>query len=373
MFVGSSSEGLEVANRLQMLLASNASVTIWSQGVFGLSLGTLETLVDQAANYDFAVLVLTPDDLLVTRGSEHAAPRDNVLFELGLFMGAIGKTRTFVLTSDAPNLKLPSDLAGITTARYPHDRADGNLLAALGPAATQISDRIRALGPRNPDSFKIRLKNSDFRVTKGSLFAYCAGQNTILLPANVYFDTTNEGNIVDERSTLGRRLAMFSAPADLGKFNADLDAEIASLSLPVDTLQANLVNKPGRQLPYVAGSSVLVDTTQGAVLLLALTGLDRTGTRYIASLNEEGLPSALRALWAGLVARPIRGDLFMPIVGSGFGGITRRTALTHILLSYRAAEVEAGTRLCYSLNVVVYHDDWGDGKWVRNLFEGLMS
>jgi hypothetical protein len=63
----------------------------------------------------------------------------------------------------------------------------------------------------------------------------------------------------------------------------------------------------------------------------------------------------------------------MPVVGSGFGGITRRTALAHILLTYRTAEAKAEMRLCSSLNIVIYHDDWKGGKWVRQLFDGLLG
>ena len=372
IFIGSSSEGLEIANKLQVLLAPYAEVTIWSQGVYGLSTGTLETLVSEASNFDFAVLVLTPDDLVVSRGEERNAPRDNVLFELGLFMGTIGRNRTFVLASDSRELKLPSDLAGITTARYPAQRADGNLLAALGPAATQITDQVKSLGRRNPEVFSMKLRNSEVCVRKGSLLDYVGGDNAILLPANVYFDTTAQDRVVDARSTLGKRLALFSSSDELAAFDKALDEEIKKSMLTEDKDQRS-INKPGRQTPYQPGSIVVVDTQQGPVALLSLTRVETSGSRYISTLDEEALASALRLLWKNIVTGPIRGDLYMPVVGSGFGGITRPTALIHVLLSYRAAEAQAQARMCNSLNIIVYHDDWGDGGWVRHLFEGLMS
>jgi len=83
-------------------------VTIWSQGVFGLSEGTLESLAATLDDFDFAVLVLTPDDLSISRGSSLPAPHDNVLFELGLFMGALGRQRTYILYDRTAELKLPS-------------------------------------------------------------------------------------------------------------------------------------------------------------------------------------------------------------------------------------------------------------------------
>jgi hypothetical protein len=82
MFVGSSTEGLKIAKALQVLLDHVCEVTIWSHGVFGLSQGTLESLVNALEEYDFAVLVLTADDLVTSRDAEFVAPRDNVLFEL---------------------------------------------------------------------------------------------------------------------------------------------------------------------------------------------------------------------------------------------------------------------------------------------------
>ena len=60
-----------------------------------LSTETLENLVAVLPKFDFAVLVLTGDDLTTSRHIKTASPRDNVVFETGLFMGRIGRERTF--------------------------------------------------------------------------------------------------------------------------------------------------------------------------------------------------------------------------------------------------------------------------------------
>jgi predicted nucleotide-binding protein len=86
---------------------------------------------------DFAVVVLTPDDVTTKRGQTYDVPRDNVLFELGFFMGRLGVERTYMVSSRVNSPTLPSDLDGITTATFA-ERADGNLDAAVGPASTQI-------------------------------------------------------------------------------------------------------------------------------------------------------------------------------------------------------------------------------------------
>jgi predicted nucleotide-binding protein len=147
VFIGSSKEGLPAARVLQVEMDYEAEVTIWYQGVFGLSGGTLESLVKIAPNFDFAVLVLTPDDLLSKRDKVSNAPRDNVLFELGLFMGVLGRERTYIVHPRV-EIELPSDLAGITTATYDSTRRDGNLQAAVGVPATKIMAEIRLLGRR---------------------------------------------------------------------------------------------------------------------------------------------------------------------------------------------------------------------------------
>lgn len=154
VFIGSSTEGLKIAKALQVLLDQACEVTIWSQGIFGLSQGTLESLVAALDQFDFAILALTPDDLVSSRNQENAAPRDNVLFELGLFMGGLGRDRAFVVYDRTARLKLPSDLAGVSAATFePH--SSGNLLSSLGAASTQIQERIDRLGLRDTERLRV--------------------------------------------------------------------------------------------------------------------------------------------------------------------------------------------------------------------------
>jgi hypothetical protein len=143
MFIGSSAEGLPVAQALQAELEYDVEATIWSQGVFGLSEGNLESLVAAVETFDFAVLVLTADDLVTKRGTTANAPRDNVLFEAGLFMGALGRRKTFYVAPRDRKIELPSDLAGVTVAQF-NERKDGNIRAAIGPVALNIRIAIEA-------------------------------------------------------------------------------------------------------------------------------------------------------------------------------------------------------------------------------------
>jgi hypothetical protein len=146
IFIGSSSEGLKAAQAIEFQLHQDAEVTIWNEGFFGLGSGTLETLVNSLERFDFAILVLTPDDLVISREISSQRPRDNVMFELGLFMGRLGRSRTYIICNSAGSLKLPSDLAGVTITTYDGNRSDENLIAAVGPACTLIRNMIRDLG-----------------------------------------------------------------------------------------------------------------------------------------------------------------------------------------------------------------------------------
>lgn len=142
VFIGSSTEGLAVAELIQLGLEHAVECTLWTQSSFTPGQTTIESIVDLSVQYDFAILILTPDDLLLKRGGQAFAPRDNILFELGLFTGALGRARTFMVYGREETIHLPSDLAGVTAVTY-SKRSDGNLEAALGPVCTRIK---RAMG-----------------------------------------------------------------------------------------------------------------------------------------------------------------------------------------------------------------------------------
>ncbi len=152
MFIGSSTEGLKIAKTIQLLLDKVCEVTIWSQGVFGLSKGYLEELVSSIEKFDFAILVLTPDDMTISREAESDSPRDNVIFELGLFVGGIGRNRTYVVYDRTKKIKIPSDLAGISMATF-ELYSNGNLEASLGACCTRIENEIEKNGIRENKRF----------------------------------------------------------------------------------------------------------------------------------------------------------------------------------------------------------------------------
>jgi predicted nucleotide-binding protein len=98
IFIGSSSEAISVVDAFQSHLEDVAEVIPWRYGVFKSGESTLESLLKALNRFDFAALILTPDDLVESRGGTSSSPRDNVIFEIGLFIGRLGRERVFIVS-----------------------------------------------------------------------------------------------------------------------------------------------------------------------------------------------------------------------------------------------------------------------------------
>ena len=117
IFIGSSTEGLPTARFVRQSLEGDFDCVLWDDGsVFGLNVSYLDSLLKAGSMFDFGILVATKDDKTTSRDKGFDSPRDNVVFEFGLFMGRLGKFRTLILREEGT--KLPSDIDGIHTSRY---------------------------------------------------------------------------------------------------------------------------------------------------------------------------------------------------------------------------------------------------------------
>ena len=151
IFIASSGPALELAKQLRAQLdQKTCDGSLWtevSQKAAGKSIMTM--LRDAAKEYDFAVVILTNDDIMVDKAGETPKARDNCVFEAGLFMGVIGQDRCFLLSSvEAHNL--PSDLGGIIYLPFtePKDLTDPNAcMTQTATAATRIGSAVYTLGP----------------------------------------------------------------------------------------------------------------------------------------------------------------------------------------------------------------------------------
>jgi hypothetical protein len=122
IFLGSSKKQERLLQALTRGLEDVAHVDPWTTS-FNPGTSALERLVELTREVDFAAFVFARDDWTTANqaasphaGSGQASPRDNVVFEAGLFGGVLGMRRTFII--HASGAKLPSDLLGLTCVRY---------------------------------------------------------------------------------------------------------------------------------------------------------------------------------------------------------------------------------------------------------------
>ena len=146
IFIGSSVESLPIADAINQNLDHSCEVTIWRNGTFNLSSTTIDSLVLKASSVDYAIFIFSPDDVSTIRNKEDKVVRDNVIFELGLFVGTIGKERCYIVKPRNIDLHLPSDLLGLTTADYESNRSDGDIASALNHACSLIKTEIKRIG-----------------------------------------------------------------------------------------------------------------------------------------------------------------------------------------------------------------------------------
>lgn len=144
LFIGSSVEGLRVAQELQAALEYDCESSVWNQ-TFTPGSYTLEALQRQLMQSDFGVFVFSPDDVTIMRQVERSSVRDNVILELGLFIGRLGRERAFFLVPrDNRDLHIPTDLLGITPLTY--DPQHSNSSAGIASAALKVRKAIENAG-----------------------------------------------------------------------------------------------------------------------------------------------------------------------------------------------------------------------------------
>lgn len=149
VFIISSVEALSVARTLQVAFEHDPFVcTVWTDGVFRATGYTIEALEAAVDSSDFAIAIAHADDITEARGQQWPVPRDNVIFELGLFMGRLGRARSILMEPREEKVKLPSDMAGLTTIPYRFEKG-GDAAAMLAPAANRLREHINSLGPNN--------------------------------------------------------------------------------------------------------------------------------------------------------------------------------------------------------------------------------
>jgi hypothetical protein len=147
IFLGSSGKQAKLLQALTRGLEDAAQVEPWTTS-FNPGTTTLERLLELVREVDFAAFVFARDDWTThsppasdPAGPGQASPRDNVVFEAGLFGGVLGMRRTFIL--HASGAKLPSDLLGLTCVRYGEAASAAEMRAVNQKLRKAIEDEGR--------------------------------------------------------------------------------------------------------------------------------------------------------------------------------------------------------------------------------------
>jgi len=389
IFVGSSGEAMNVCRAVQQELGRDFEVTIWDQGVFRLTYDAIDSLIAELDSSDAGVFILTPDDLIESRGKSSFAVRDNVIFELGMFIGHLGRDHTFMLVPDDSEIRLPSDLLGITVAHYDAERFDRRQRAAVGPACTRIAQTLDSLAlqisaepkfrarldramsrlskdlelvlasdrsiPDQADSpFKwpetvtFQIERATVHVEVGRIQDYSPGdkRTAIALPVNEYFD---DGCVSDPSGSLGA-FVQHHFKGSIPKFKE-------RMSLALDGVPSQRTPRSEREIDesYGIGEAIFLGKLEPdyRVILVSVT-TERTGVGLHA--EPHFIYAGLEGIIETMNERRLN-CLVMPVLGSGHGEISLPTAILFNLLAIRAILAEDRGRHVKEIRLVVFDGD----------------
>ncbi len=368
VFIGSSSEGKKFALAVQTALQADAEITTWDQGVFSLGQTFIEGLMEATSRFDFAILLLTPDDIVQSRSTELASPRDNVIFELGLFMGKLGRDRTFILQQPGSSMKIPTDLAGVVTSHYDWPRSDMNHRAAVATASEAMREKIQALGKREHSAESVFLgldpklvverdgkisatiNGCEIETTSGRIEDFpLTAQTVIVLPCNEYFD---DQCAYDIRSALGAYVNKVF-PGKTDDFVLLVKGECAK-NLGAGTERQK--REYERAISFGPGRAFLIQDALGSKVPIALvsTTTQRAGQGLVAksSFLFEGMCELVTRL-----ADERLNQIVMPILGAGHGGLDPATAFVSLVLALAEAITYVPGRPLRKATVVLFKKD----------------
>lgn len=401
IFIGSSSEQLAVTEAVRECLESNHEPTVWSDGIFGLSQDTLTGLLNTLEKSDAAVFIFAPDDLTRIRSRDHSTVRDNVVFELGLFMGKLGRERTFFIVPEGEEkLHLPSDLTGVIYATYSSGRIYDDAKSAVASACDKIKRELskwmknqakiqidspfeisearawfsgqmeyvlcqlieRAKGfNRLPTRIK-RLKSEivwsdgrrEVRLAFGRIEDTPSGDNHLVaLPANDLFD---DHCFQDLKGAMGNCIKAWF-PKNVDSIRNIVYQQLAKESqrrspIPVATSETQL------SLSYGVGKCVYLDKPLEVDRRMAF--ISTSTKRAKVGLHSDGgyILTALRAI-CHLASEQKIDTVYLPVLGGGKGGMVPQMALLSPLsvLRYLFDQNAGEVRVLKSVSVIVFKKD----------------
>ena len=223
LFIGSSSEELPLAKQAKDFFSADFDVTIWEEkavdkAVFRINQNFFFELLTASLKFDFGLLIGTADDKIVVRGEEKMTPRDNILFELGLFTGRLGVNNCAFLVDK--NISVLSDMAGISLVSFDHEDA-----SSIDRALAQIR------------GFFLHQQQPEVNFFPSTTLASVYFEN-FLRPVCSYI-LTNDGFTTDERQ-YHRCVINIIIP---DKITADVNEQFERLKKRFQTRQASFAYK----------------------------------------------------------------------------------------------------------------------------------
>lgn len=367
IFVGGSTENIVVAQAIEENLKLYGHIVQCWPNVFSIMKNAFDSLLDSLSKVDAAVFVFAPDDLVRIRGERFDSIRDNVVFELGLFTGRLGRDRTFwVVPKGQHRLRIASDLLGLLPAEYDVPK-DGNWASALEPACSQIhikliesarergrkqnalsiektracmgqvngiiqhvtslinagtfspqTDRVEVLSDQK--GFRICISDRlHLTVTFGCIEDFCCDipGSVVALPANEFFD---DDCINDSRSALGSFV--------MKHFATRLDEFKCLVSQQLKNLRPIYVERQTRQYQesYGVGTSLWIEASGDPALRLILSAVTRMRAGEGLMAEPTYVLACIQSI-ARIMQDKRLTHLHVPLFGSGHGEVDKEVAL----------------------------------------------
>jgi CRP/FNR family transcriptional regulator, cyclic AMP receptor protein len=148
LFLASSKDSTRVTETvLNLVDTTQVKPVIWHSGdIFHPSETALEDMEFQLPQTDFAAFVFGPDDVILSRDEYYEGPRDNIMMELGLCGGALGRKRTFILKPDGTDIKVPADTLGVSEIEYKFNPRTFEI--DISAPVRELMSRITSFGAR---------------------------------------------------------------------------------------------------------------------------------------------------------------------------------------------------------------------------------
>jgi len=200
IFIGSSFEGKKYVEAIENeFFRDDFEVIPWYRIFDDPLIVTLETL-EKLKNFDFAILLLTPDDIVTYRDEEKPTARDNVIFELGLLIGYIGRDRVFPLIPEKNDIRLPTDLLGTNPFPFHYSNKYKEIIEyqqAVSFSCNNIRSKINFMGKKTL-TFGQRVGGYQSGIKFHDNLFYNENENSL----GFRFAYAGEGDLIDANLTL---------------------------------------------------------------------------------------------------------------------------------------------------------------------------